>query len=267
VIYAANTKWVSCFVFRAVRNFIIEWAETLDSVAIRRSTHISDRKSENLSERVFWLFLICHLTERLRWQFGFFEQNPARRWRDESPLVVRALALLLRTRLFANDSRARLLKDLWCVMAKIILGLDSICPTGVGKVAGVKIGIHEEMWVGGAEGIRLRQMLPPSQCYGGTSRRDKLARFELWSAAINGISREKAPSVAKLPPSLKPWWTGWRNYRVIRGFSRCRFTGQRRGQGNDGRRIGAWEQAEHFALSQAWQPMIRCGLMTRNWSK
>jgi hypothetical protein len=59
--------------------------------------------------------------------------------------------------------------------------LDSICPTGSGKVAGVKIEIDDEKWAGGVEVIRLRQRL----------RRDKLAYFELWSAGINGISREK----------------------------------------------------------------------------
>jgi hypothetical protein len=50
--------------------------------------------------------------------------------------------------------------------------LDSICPTGVGKVAGVKIDIHGERRAGGVEVSRLLQRLPPSQCYGGTSRRD-----------------------------------------------------------------------------------------------
>jgi hypothetical protein len=54
--------------------------------------------------------------------------------------------------------------------------LDSICPTGSGKVAGVKSEIDEEKWAGGAEAT---------------------ARFEQWSAVINGISREKRRSVAK----------------------------------------------------------------------
>jgi hypothetical protein len=72
-------------------------------------------------------------------------------------------------------------------------------------VAGVKIEIDEEDWAAGVEGDPPWPRLPPSQCCGGTSRRDKLARFELWSAAINGISREKTPAVAKLPPSLKTY--------------------------------------------------------------
>jgi hypothetical protein len=54
--------------------------------------------------------------------------------------------------------------------------LDSICPTGAGKVAGVKIEIHDEKWVGGAEAG---------------------AGFELLSAAINGDGREKASAFAK----------------------------------------------------------------------
>jgi hypothetical protein len=72
------------------------------------------------------------------------------------------------------------------------------------------------------------------------------ARFEPLSGAINGISREKASAVARL-------WRGkqmarkhrsffmahGRNYKVLRGFSRRFFMGQRRGQGNDGQRIGA----------------------------
>jgi hypothetical protein len=36
-------------------------------------------------------------------------------------------------------------------MAKIIFRLDSICPTGFGKVVGVKIEIDDEKWAGGAE--------------------------------------------------------------------------------------------------------------------
>ena len=110
-------------------------------------------------------------------------------------------------------------------------------------MAGVKIETDDEKL---ADGVELR------------------ARFEPLSGAINGISREKAQKAQKLRNCLM---AHRRDYTLLLGFSRCRFTGQRRGQGNDGRRIGAWEQAEHFALSQAWQPMIRCGLMTRNWSK
>jgi hypothetical protein len=95
----------------------------------------------------------------------------------------------------------------------------------------VKIETDEEKWAGGAGGIRLRQG------YGATSRHDRLARFGLVSAAINGISREKAPAVAKLPPSQSYGATRWhgkqkahrqrgflvargRDYRFIRGFSR-----------------------------------------------
>jgi ribonucleotide reductase alpha subunit len=111
-------------------------------------------------------------------------------------------------------------KMLCGVMAKIIFRLDSICPTGAGKVAGVKIENHEEMWV---------------------SEVAAMTRLELWSAAINGIDREKAPSVAKAmegrqkehPPSLKLPRTGWRDYTVILGFSRCRFAGRRHEQGSD----------------------------------
>jgi hypothetical protein len=46
--------------------------------------------------------------------------------------------------------------------------LDSGCPTGAGKVAGVKIEIDDEKAAGGAE---------------------VLARFELALAGINGVSR------------------------------------------------------------------------------
>jgi len=75
------------------------------------------------------------------------------------------------------------------------------------------------------------------------------------SAAINGISREKAPAVAKFPPSLKLWRTGppsprrdkkqgefsagrGRDYAIATGISRCRLMGKRHGQGNDGQRNG-----------------------------
>jgi hypothetical protein len=54
--------------------------------------------------------------------------------------------------------------------------LDSGCPTGAGKVAGVKIEIDDEKAARDA-GV--------------------LGRFELEFGAINGDSREKTPSVAK----------------------------------------------------------------------
>jgi hypothetical protein len=76
-------------------------------------------------------------------------------------------------------------------------------------VAGVKIEIDDEKWAGGGE-VR--------------------ARIETWSAAINGDGREKAQNAH--PPSLKLWKTRWRDYWVVRGFSRCRFAGQRQGQRN-----------------------------------
>ena len=76
--YAANTKRVLCFVFRAIRNFIIEWAEAFGSMAVRRSAHIANRKSENFGQRMFWLYLICHAVETLLCEFVFFEKNPVR---------------------------------------------------------------------------------------------------------------------------------------------------------------------------------------------
>jgi signal transduction histidine kinase len=60
--------------------------------------------------------------------------------------------------------------------------LDSGCPTGAGKVAGVKIEIDEEKWAG---------------------RAGVMGRFELVSAAINGSSRDKtrmAPKEGDHPP-------------------------------------------------------------------
>jgi hypothetical protein len=92
---------------------------------------------------------------------------------------------------------------------------------------GVKIEIDDEKWAGGAEvawGCKLRsgereprmnangreKAHPPSlRSYGATSRRDKKER--------NCIM------------------THGRDYTVLRGFSRCRLTGQRHGRGNDGR--------------------------------
>jgi hypothetical protein len=110
--------------------------------------------------------------------------------------------------------------------------LDSICPTGVGKVAGVKIELNDEKWAGGAEDRK---------------------RFELWSEAMNGIAREKAQKAH--PPSLRSsgatsrrdekqgnfFEAGGRDYAVIRGFSRCRLTGLRRG--ND------WQSNDEFPAS------------------
>jgi hypothetical protein len=66
------------------------------------------------------------------------------------------------------------------IWAKIIFRLDSICPTGAGKVQGVKIEIDEEKWAGGVE----------------VPRRCKMQSGEC-RPAINGISREKAPKARK----------------------------------------------------------------------
>ncbi len=73
--------------------------------------------------------------------------------------------------------------------------LDSICPTGGGNVAGVKIEIHQEQWTGGVAMIRLRNAMAGRD--GATSRRDELGQFELWAAGKSGIRREKSRSVAK----------------------------------------------------------------------
>jgi hypothetical protein len=59
--------------------------------------------------------------------------------------------------------------------------LDSICPTGLGKVAAAKIETDEEDWADGAE--------VPRQC--------RMQSGEC-KPAINGISREKARAVATL---------------------------------------------------------------------
>jgi hypothetical protein len=72
-------------------------------------------------------------------------------------------------------------------------------------VAGVKLEIDEEKWAGGVE---------------------VWARFELWSAAIKGINREKAQMAHE------------RDYTVIRGFSRCRLMGKRISLGKDWPRNG-----------------------------
>jgi hypothetical protein len=82
-------------------------------------------------------------------------------------------------------------------------------------VAGVKIEIDDEEWVGGV-GV--------------------MARFEEWSAAINGICREKAP---KPQNQRNVCMAQGRDYTVLRGFSRYRFAGQRHDQWNDGQRNGA----------------------------
>jgi hypothetical protein len=61
-------------------------------------------------------------------------------------------------------------------------------------VSGVKIEIDDKKLAGGAEAIRLRQGF----------RRDKLARFEVFSTAIDGNNREKARKALKRrsPPGL-----------------------------------------------------------------
>jgi hypothetical protein len=59
-------------------------------------------------------------------------------------------------------------------------GLDSGCPTGVGKVAGVNLEIHEEKWEGGAEVIRLRQATARQD--GAATRRRKIRGISTWAA-------------------------------------------------------------------------------------
>jgi hypothetical protein len=73
-------------------------------------------------------------------------------------------------------------------------GLDSICPTGEGKVAVLNIEIHDERLVGGAE---------------------LMARVGLWAAAINGIkslSDFQGASFDKTEGALE-----WLHFDQIRG--------------------------------------------------
>jgi hypothetical protein len=85
--------------------------------------------------------------------------------------------------------------------------LDSICPTGADKVSGVKIEIDKEKWAGGAEVIRLRQ---------GFRRRNAMA-----GRVGATIWRDKKQSNFVKAQG--------RDYKVFRGFSRCRSTGQTHG--------------------------------------
>ncbi len=136
--------------------------------------------------------------------------------------------------------------------------LDSICPTGGGKVAGVKIEIDEEKLGGGgrhwldlfigltAEKLALTLPSPPGEGFLTGPR----------GAGINGIGHEKAPAVARLPPSQSYSATSWRgkqmaqerrnflvahgrDYAFVRQFSRCRCTGQRHGQESGASRTAA----------------------------
>jgi hypothetical protein len=122
-------------------------------------------------------------------------------------------------------------------------GLDSICPTGVGKVAGVKIEIDEENWADGSEW---------------------LARFEVRSAAMNGNSRGKARAAQRGRGATKEFEqertekterkvfaknglcldmalqkrrnlfvAHGRDSTFIRGISRCRAMGKKQGRSSD----------------------------------
>ncbi len=64
-----------------------------------------------------------------------------------------------------------------------------------------------------------------------------------WSAAMSGNHREKTISLELRPPSPRLRRSKkqgnvrrarWRDYAVVREFSRCRFMGQRHGHGNGG---------------------------------
>jgi len=56
----ANAKRILRFVFGTVRNFIVEWAQALCSMAVRRDAHVGERKSEDFGKRMIRLCLICH---------------------------------------------------------------------------------------------------------------------------------------------------------------------------------------------------------------
>jgi hypothetical protein len=98
------------------------------------------------------------------------------------------------------------IKIVRCVIGKIIFHLDSICPTGLGKVAGVKIEIHDEKLAGGGE--------VPREC----KRQNGECR-----PAINGISREKA----QMPHKQRTFCMArWRHDAIATGISRCGFRPQ-----------------------------------------
>ncbi len=84
-------------------------------------------------------------------------------------------------------------------MGEKFFGLDSICPTGAGKVAGVKIEIDGERWVGGVK--------VPREC--------KMQSGEC-RPAINGISRETAQ---KAQNSRNFEMGRWQDRRFEAGFS------------------------------------------------
>jgi hypothetical protein len=73
----ADTKRILGFVLCAIRNFVVERAKALCSVAVGGGAQIADREPENFSEWMFWLCLICHATEILCSHFVFFEQIDA----------------------------------------------------------------------------------------------------------------------------------------------------------------------------------------------
>jgi hypothetical protein len=87
--YAANTKRVLRFVFRAVRDFIIERAEALRSVTVCGGAHVTGWKSEDFRERMFRLRMICHAGEILRDEFDFIEQNSQPKRQRTLPCAVK----------------------------------------------------------------------------------------------------------------------------------------------------------------------------------
>ncbi len=72
--YATNTQWVLCFIFRAIRNFIVKRAEALGSMTIGTQTCITCRKSKDFCEWMLQMFFGCHVRKRLRSQYKFFEE-------------------------------------------------------------------------------------------------------------------------------------------------------------------------------------------------
>jgi hypothetical protein len=126
-------------------------------------------------------------------------------------------------------------------VAKIIFHLDSICPTGAGKVEGVKIEIEDEKLAGEAEVARERGM------QSGKGR-----------PAMIGIGREKAEKAH--PPSLELWRTRWRDFTVLPGFSRCHLTGQTHGQENDWQGNGR-KATKSLRIGEVHSRLIVCLLL------
>jgi hypothetical protein len=145
--------------------------------------------------------------------------------------------------------------------------LDSICPTGAGNVAGVKIESDDEKLAGGAEGARERKMQSGESRPGINGiRREKTRKARRGRGAAKVFEQERTEKTERknfaknalfldlaLQKRRNCFMAHERDYTVLPGFSRCRLTGQSHGQRKDCQRDGVLINRKETCLTDCYR--------------